>query len=471
MLFNSFEFLFLFLPGVLVVYYLLNNLKMYSGAKFLLILASLYFYAYFNISYLPIILSSIFINYGIGMCLQKKTKEVSVRRKPVFWIGVIFNIGLLGYFKYADFFITNLNQVFHTDFNLLHLLLPLGISFFTFQQLAYVIDCYQGKGKKYSFLDYSLFVTFFPQLVAGPIVLPEEMLPQFADEKNKKVNWENMNKGFALLIIGLAKKLIIADSISHYADAGFGNLEALSMPEAWLSSLAYTFQLYFDFSGYCDMAIGIGLMFNIILPQNFYAPYRSVDIKEFWKRWHSTLGRFMTSYLYIPLGGNRVGKVRLLVNLFVVFVVSGLWHGAGWTFILWGAFHGIGIVLHRLWNKMGYSMNRYAGIVLTFFCVNFLWVLFRAKDWAEAVIVYKGMFNIGSLTVSREYRNLLSDVLPVNFRYFLLILAVFIAFFGPTAYERIQQYRLKVSTFEVVLYAMVCVLLLTKVSTFLYFNF
>lgn len=302
MLFNSYEFIFLFLPITLILYFTLNKFGKNELAKGWLVIASLYFYSYFNRTYLILIIISIVINYGIGKKLADNKTDIIIR-KLLLIVGVVFNLGALGYFKYYDFFVSNINSLFGTDIKLLHIMLPLGISFFTFQQLSFVIDMYKRFNLIYSFTDYCLFVTFFPQLIAGPIVLPTEMLPQFETEENKRVNWENMNRGLYVFSIGLAKKVIIADTISNFANAGFDMMESLNFVEAWLTSISYTLQLYFDFSGYCDMAMGIALMFNIGLPLNFNSPYKSTNIQEFWKKWHMTLGRFMTNYLYIPMGG------------------------------------------------------------------------------------------------------------------------------------------------------------------------
>ncbi|MGL5904582.1 MAG: MBOAT family O-acyltransferase, partial [Cetobacterium sp.] len=286
MLFNS--FIFIFLPLTLVGYFQLNNFGKERLAKGFLVLASLYFYAYFNYRYVYLIVLSILVNYYLGNILSKNRIVRGVVSKYCFIAGLIFNIGMLFYFKYYDFFIGNINSIFKINLPILNLMLPLGISFFTFQQLSFLIDSYKGKSQKYDFLSYCLFVTFFPQLIAGPIVLPEEMLPQFENHNNKKINYENMNRGLYLFSIGLAKKVLIADSIAPFADAGFDKMTSLTFIEAWLTSISYTMQLYFDFSGYCDMAMGIALMFNIILPLNFNSPYKSSNIQEFWKRWHMT---------------------------------------------------------------------------------------------------------------------------------------------------------------------------------------
>jgi alginate O-acetyltransferase complex protein AlgI len=371
-----------------------------------------------------------------------------------------------------DFFIENVNLVFHTNFLLLHILLPLGISFFTFHQLAFIVDSYHHKRNHPNFLDYSNFVTFFPQLIAGPIVFPSEMLPQFEDKKNKVINYNNLSKGFMLFSLGLAKKVFIADSIAVFANAGFDTVNNLTLAEGWLTSLSYTMQLYFDFSGYCDMAIGIAFMFNIELPLNFNAPYRSEDFQDFWRRWHITLGRFMAQYLYIPLGGNRHGNNRTLLNLMIVFLVSGIWHGAGWTFVLWGALHGIGILIHRIWKGHGYSMNRYLGIAITFFFVNILWVFFRSTSLSCTMKVLKGMFGNFNLALTDNYTSQLSSLFQNKYNMLIFFASIILAFFGKTAYElSITGYnRLPKRVFTVTCF-LISVLLLNRVVTFLYFNF
>ena len=355
-----------------MLYFSLNKLGYYQTAKGVLVIFSLYFYAYFNINYLPIIITSILVNYLIGRLLSKSSFKL--KRKLFLWTGIGFNVGLLGYFKYYDFFISNLNAVFQTNYTLKHILLPLGISFFTFQQLAYVIDNYRKSVIIPSFLDYCNFVTFFPQLIAGPIVLPEEMLPQFENPKNRHICFKNLFDGLYIFSIGLAKKVIIADSIATFVNVGFsGTFDHLTIAEAWLVSLSYTFQLYFDFSGYCDMAIGIGRMFNIKLPINFNSPYISQNFQEFWKRWHMTLNRFLTQYLYFPLGGSRKGECRTYINTLTTFLVSGVWHGAGWTFIIWGFLHGIGVVINRMWkkNRLCFTKN-FSDIDYFFFRKHFM---------------------------------------------------------------------------------------------------
>ena len=483
MLFNSYEFIFLFLPITLIVYFWLNRYNKNKLAKAGLVIASLYFYSYFHKSYLILITVSILVNYFIGQKLSSNKYNV-IQRKILLTIGVVFNLGGLGYFKYYDFFIGNINSLLGTNFTLLHILLPLGISFFTFQQLSFIVDSYKRYDLTYDFLDYCLFVTFFPQLIAGPIVLPTEMLPQFEAEENKKINWENMNKGLYIFSIGLAKKVIIADTIANFANAGFDMMDKLNFVEAWLTSISYTLQLYFDFSGYCDMAIGIGLMFNIILPANFNSPYKSTNIQEFWKRWHMTLGRFMTNYLYIPLGGNRKGEIKTLRNLFIVFLASGIWHGAGWNFIIWGMLHGICIVIHRVWKNGGKKLNKLVGWFITINLVNIFWVFFRAQTVAGAMKVIRGMFDWKSFIyfikfdvvevkkITENYRVFSNQGLGNKINFFFLVIALFTIIYRKNSNDELFSYKnSRKNNIKIIIFICLGVFLLNQVSEFLYFNF
>ena len=482
MLFNSYEFIFLFLPITLIIYFTLNRYGKNNIAKGWLVIASLYFYSYFHLSYLYLILSSIMVNYFIGNKLNHKSLTEK-ERKIWMIIGVAFNLGLLGYFKYYDFFVENINIVLKTNFTLLYILLPLGISFFTFQQLSFIIDSYNEKSMKYDFLSYCLFVTFFPQLIAGPIVLPNEMLPQFEDKRNKLINYENMNRGLYMFSIGLAKKVIIADTIANFANAGFDQMETLNIIEAWMTSISYTLQLYFDFSGYCDMAMGIALMFNIVLPLNFNSPYKSTNIQEFWKRWHMTLGRFMTNYLYIPLGGNRLGERKTLRNLFIVFMASGIWHGAGWNFVIWGGLHGICILIHRVWKNSGRKMNKLLGWFITINLVNIFWVFFRAETLNGALKVLKGMFNYKSLitvVLEMEQKNNLmriyqeiKDIFGANeIDIAILLFATIITFLLNNTFNIVNSLKINIKNcFIVAFFFSISICYFNGISNFLYFNF
>ena len=314
MLFNSYEFIFAFLPFTFFIYFYFNSKRLTEAAKAFLVFASLFFYSWWNIAYLPIILASMLFNYVVGVSLSKDKEHSKVTKKNLLILGIIANIALLGYFKYADFFIENVNLVTDGQLSLLHLALPLAISFFTFQQIAYLVDSYRGETKEYDFLNYANFVTFFPQLIAGPIVHHAEMMPQFSKTKNKIKNYRNIAMGLFIFSIGLFKKVVIADTFAVWATAGFDTATTLNFFEAWATSLSYTFQLYFDFSGYTDMAIGAALLFNIKIPINFNSPYKATSIQDFWRRWHITLSRFLRDYLYIPLGGSRGGERRTFVQ-------------------------------------------------------------------------------------------------------------------------------------------------------------
>lgn len=469
MVFASYEFLFKFLPTAIILYFIIGKLFTIKSQHLFLVLASLFFYGYFNISYLWIILISIIVNYSISNFIEENKSY----RKSIFILGLVFNLGLLGYFKYYNFFIDNINTIFKGSILVPSILLPLGISFFTFQQISFLIDIYRGKSLKYDFLSYCLFVTFFPQLVAGPIVLPKEMLPQFYDKANGNINYKNLNKGLYLLAIGLAKKIILADSIATFANVGFDTMASLTMFEAWLTSLSYTMQLYFDFSGYCDIAMGVGLMFNIKLPQNFNSPYKSTNIRDFWRRWHITLGRFLTNYVYIPLGGSRAGEDKTLRNLLIIFIVSGIWHGAGWNFILWGLLHGIAIVIHRIWCNKGYSMNKFLGWILTFNLVNILWVFFRATTFNDAIKIITSMFNFKTmfLMLSAQFRTSTVTLFGNPVTALFLLIAMGIAFLLHNPYEKNDFRPTLLTMIKTAVLLGLSIMFLGENSAFLYFNF
>lgn len=399
MLFNSFQFIFALLPLAFFIYFYLLRKRLVVGAKAYLVFVSLFFYSWWNVAYLPIILSSMLFNYALGNSLNGNFKKIRIHKKSLMLIGITANLALLGYFKYSDFFIENYNLVFDETVPLMHLALPLAISFFTFQQIAYLVDSNRGETAEYDFLNYSLFVSFFPQLIAGPIVHHSEMMPQFASRWNLVKNYKNIATGLFIFSIGLFKKVVIADSFAVWATNGFDVAEQLSLIAAWITSLSYAFQLYFDFSGYTDMAMGAALLFNIKLPINFNSPYKATSIQDFWRRWHMTLSRFLKDYVYIPLGGNRKGELRIYTNLFTTFLLGGIWHGAGWTFLFWGALHGLALAVHRLWHELGYKMNRILAWFITFNFVNIGWVFFRAKEWEDAIKVLKGMFGMTGISL------------------------------------------------------------------------
>jgi D-alanyl-lipoteichoic acid acyltransferase DltB (MBOAT superfamily) len=384
---------------VFIIYFLLNKIN-FTLSKVWLLLSSLFFYSWWNPKYLPLILASLIVNFTIGSFLGKD-KPVW-QRKLLLTIGIILNVCLLGYFKYYDFFVTNLNIAFDTNFNVLHLILPLAISFYTFQQIAYLVDSYRHETKEYNFLNYSLFVSFFPQLIAGPIVHHSQVMSQFDDRSNRKIHFKNIGLGLFVFSVGLFKKVGIADTFAVWANKGYSMAESLTFVDSWMTSLAYTFQLYFDFSGYSDMAIGAGLLFNIALPINFNSPYKALNIQDFWRRWHITLSGFLTKYIYIPLGGNRKGSMRTYINILIIFFVSGIWHGAGWTFIVWGLMHGFASVINRFWTRAGFTMNKLLAWFITFNFVNATWVFFRAPSFEVALNVLKGMAGFNGFALPEE---------------------------------------------------------------------
>ncbi|HQT27478.1 MAG TPA: MBOAT family O-acyltransferase, partial [Burkholderiales bacterium] len=354
-------------------------------------LCSLFFYGYWNFAYVPLLLLSICANYAFGFMIGKG--------KRMLIPGLLFNLALLGYYKYAHFFLSNIDRLAGFDWQIGRIVLPLGISFFTFTQIAYLMDVKRGEAREYSFSHYLLFVTYFPHLIAGPILHHKEMMPQF--EKGKGPSFEDFSVGMTIFFVGLFKKVLLADGISVYVAPVFGAHASGIEPtfvDAWFGALAYTFQLYFDFSAYSDMAVGISRLFGITLPVNFYSPYQAVNIVEFWRRWHMTLSRFLRDYLYIPLGGNRKGKARRYLNLMVTMLLGGLWHGAGWTFVIWGGLHGFYLVLNHGWHALKERMSlpsfgffgKVFGVALTFLAVVAGWVFFRAANLASAFSVLRG---------------------------------------------------------------------------------
>ncbi|HIO97116.1 MAG TPA: MBOAT family protein [Leucothrix sp.] len=481
MLFNSFEYIFAFLPLIFLLYFALAKVRI-KAAKIVLILASLFFYAWWKLEYVPILLGSIIFNFTLGNLIREDKLKSFLSKKSVLIFGIAANLALLGYYKYADFFIENVNNALGKDYDSLNLLLPLAISFFTFQQITYLVDSYKGDIKKHSFLSYSLFVTFFPQLIAGPIVHHKEMIPQFESKLNWVKDYKNIVMGLFIFSIGLFKKVMIADQFAVWATAGFDGSTTLSLLEAWATSLSYTFQLYFDFSGYTDMAIGAALLFNIKLPFNFNSPYKALNIQNFWRRWHMTLTRFLTEYIYIPLGGNRHGTTRTTINIMLVFLIGGMWHGAGWTFIFWGFLHGLALIIHRTWVGLSITMPKWIAWFITFNFVNVAWVFFRAKDFEDALKVLKGMFS-GNLVLPEMLAGKLSFLQPYGIEFgalngvtpfsILFIVAGFIVVLFTKNTQQQMQTNV-VSTSKMLLSAILftlSVLSFYKVSEFIYFNF
>ena len=472
MVFSSYVFIFAFLPVVLSVYYALSNLKNGIYQRLFLIAASLFFYGYYNTKYLILITASIAVNYGIALAIQTHRAKAG---RLFLVVGILFNVGLIGYFKYYDFFVENINAVFGCSFTLRRLLLPLGISFFTFQQLSFLISVWRGEEKVERFRDYCIFVTFFPQLVAGPIVLYSEMIPQFRDER--RVFPEAM-QDIMLFTVGLFKKAVIADTLALFADNGFG-MTGLGLAAGWITAISYTLQIYFDFSGYSDMAVGLGRMFNVDIPFNFRSPYRSESISEFWRRWHITLGRALSTYVYKPLGGNRRGLARTCLNLFLTFLVSGLWHGAAWTFVLWGALHGLFVVTERILDRPLKKIPKPVRVCGTFLVVTALWVLFRADRFGQALEVWRGMVAFGNPAIA-QLDTVVGTAAYIDFPlafdcvYILVLEAVllFVVFRCPNSCDLLDRFRPSRKTMSVAAVLFVIALLcLARESVFIYFNF
>ena len=477
MLFNSYVFMLAFLPLTLLIYFLLGRLpERIQLNKLFLVLASFVFYGYNNPSYVPIIVCSILVNYALSQLMLRAEKKAV--RLPLMLLGLLLNLGVLFYFKYHDFFAENMNAFLGTSWTLYHLALPLGISFFTFQQLSYVIDSYRRTVPRYNILDYALFVTFFPQLVAGPIVLHSEIVPQFADKKNRHFNFDNFAPGLYAFALGLFKKVIVADTFGIAVEAGFADALSLNTAEAWFVAIGYTLQLYFDFSGYCDVATGVGLMFNIKIPLNFNSPYKSLNIREFWQRWHITLSRFLTNYIYFPLGGNRKGTLRTYVNLMVVFLASGLWHGAGWLFLLWGLMHGVASVLYRIFRRQYDDLHPALQWILTFGFVIVAWVFFRATSMADALAIIKSMLMMDFGPIRSSITSafaLPGGIRPGYNAIFMMawyVLSLFACLGMKNTYEKTMAFKPTIfNALMTVILILYVTLSLSNVSVFLYFNF
>ncbi|GBE42606.1 peptidoglycan O-acetyltransferase [bacterium BMS3Bbin10] len=387
MLFNSQLFLLLFLPVTLIAYYAFAGSR--ARREWLLIAASLIFYGYWDYRLVPLLVGSIAANWILAHAFR------AANARLVLVLGVALNLSLIGVFKYADFFAGSLAWVLGAQHSPWNIILPLGISFFTFQQISYLADRYRGEAPVYGFREYFLYVSFFPQLIAGPIVRHNELIFQLELPPLRKGLYERLSRGATLLAIGLVKKVFIADTAARIADPLFASAgaAALSMIDAWVATAAFTFQIYFDFSGYSDMAIGLALMFGLTLPVNFNVPYRAASIREFWRRWHITLSHFLRDYLYIPFGGRRHGKLMQSAALTLTMFLGGLWHGAGWTFVVWGLMHGLGLAVHAWWSRLsGIVLPEWAGWALTMVFVMTGWVLFRAPDFPTAMSILASMF-------------------------------------------------------------------------------
>lgn len=472
MVFSSYAYIFMFMPVLFIGYFSLAKIK--NGGvlqKFFLLAASLFFYGFANPLYLLLLAASVLVNYGCAVMMSKQ--------KARLWLvlGIVFNVLFLGYFKYFNFFVDNLNAIFSTDILMRQLILPLGISFFTFQQILFLTQVYKKQTNVGKFLDYCLFVSFFPCITMGPITEYDKLVPQFSDESKRHLDFENFTKGLYIFVIGLFKKIVISDTVAIFANNGYA-VENPGLAVSWITALSYTLQIYFDFSGYSDMALGIAKMLNIDIPVNFDSPYKSKSITEFWKRWHMTLGNVLTKCVYIPLGGNREGKFKTYRNLMLTFLVSGIWHGAAWTFIAWGALQGIFSILERVFKNTLEKIPNWIRIFTTFILVNFFWVLFRAESFEAAMAIYKGMFSFTNIGLSSA-ASLCADGIvgfptPIALAYIfgLLALLYFVVFRCKNTLQKAERFEpnTKNLLFIVILFTL-SVVHLSRLSVFIYTNF
>jgi alginate O-acetyltransferase complex protein AlgI len=466
-LFNSGEFCFVFLPVTLALFYAAGHFRLTRLAVWILGIASAFFYVYGTpvfigwwgvpvAPYLLLLLGSIVGNYWIGKGLRRHPSRALLAG------GIAANLLVLGYFKYANFFITNLDRWTGLGASWPLVFLPLGISFYTFQSVAYLADCKEGKVGRHSMLDFAVFLHFFPQLIAGPIVHHREMLPQFRSPRTFVINHRNLAMGFALFTVGLAKKVLIADRFTKWVGAGFLHVNQLSPEMAWASVLLFGFQLYFDFSGYSDMAIGLGLLFNVRYPQNFNSPYKSVNLIDFWRRWHMTLSRFLRDYVYIPLGGNRLGKFRRYINLLVTMLLGGFWHGAAWTFVIWGAWHGFFLAVNHAWQERGWKLPRPLAQLLTLLVVFLGWAFFRSHGFHESMTLLGIMLGGPHVNHDRPDRTMLT----------WLVIVTLIVLFAPNSREivsRLQPSRLW--AFVIIVLFLVTAYHFDQTTEFLYYQF
>jgi alginate O-acetyltransferase complex protein AlgI len=414
MLFHSPEFMLVFLPGTVALFYLLGRIGGLRAALTFLVVASLVFYGWWDPRFIALLVGSAAVNFTLARWMSAH-RQIGSATKPLLVLGVALNLGALGFFKYADFFIANVAAATGIDMAMLGIALPLAISFFTFQQIAFLADVHTGVADDPDPLSYLLFVTFFPQLIAGPIVHHREMMPQFAARARERDAWDDLAAGLTIFCIGLFKKTVIADHMAFASDSVFAAAAAgseVTFLEAWTGALSFSFQIYFDFSGYTDMAIGLARMFGIHLPLNFASPYKATSIIDFWRRWHMTLSRFLRDYLYIPLGGGRRGEPRRHANILIVMVLGGLWHGAAWTFVLWGALHGVYLIVNHLWRTL--RGGREAGALatwiaraVTFLAVTVTWIPFRAGSMDATVAMLRGITGLDGVVLPLHYEGVL----------------------------------------------------------------
>lgn len=475
MIFSTYEFIFLFLPVTFFVYFILNRFELNTIAKIWLIICSLYFYAQGSPDFFVFFLESIVGNYIIGSTMARMEGNQKAQKKLLLLIGLAGNIGLLGYYKYTDFFIENYNLLTGSSYALKHIVLPIGISFFTFQLIAFLVDSYRGETKQYDIINYLLFITFFPQLIVGPIIHHGEIVPQFENKANLKINYDNVAKGIFLFSIGCAKKILLADPMTTNAQEFFNNIG--SNPDlllTWFSSIEYTISYYFDLSGYADMAIGLGLMFNIVIPQNFDSPYKARNFQDYWRRWHMTLSRFLSNYIFRSVYKRDVKWRNYYIATMVTFFVSGFWHGAGWTFVVWGLVNGIFVCTASWMKRKNLKFPFWLAFPLTALGVVLARVLFVSNTFSDAWHVYRGLVNVSSL--GADFSTMLSSVghfISIHKSSGLrLVIGIIICWFLPSSKTMTEKFKVNIWT---AIYAgilmLLCITQMNKVVQFLYFQF
>ncbi len=475
MIFSTYKFIFLFLPVTFFVYFGLNRLKYYSISKIWLVVCSLYFYAQGSPSFFPFFLASITGNYLVGTKMIRTEGNQETQRKLLLAIGILGNVALLGYYKYTDFFIENLNALAGTDYALKHIVLPIGISFFTFQLIAFLVDCYRREMKQYDFINYLMFITFFPQLIVGPIIHHSEVVPQFENEENLKINYDHIALGLFLFSIGCFKKIMLADPMTTEAQEFFDKVSSNApLIESWYRSIEYTISYYFDLSGYADMAIGLGWMFNIAIPANFNSPYKARNFQDYWRRWHMTLSRFLSSYIFRSVYKKEVPWRNYYIATMVTFFVSGFWHGAGWTFVVWGVVNGFFVCTASWMKRKGWSFPVWIAFPLTAIGVVLCRVLFVSSSFTDAWNVYMGMINVSSLGASLKgaVSRILFFVKWHKESELRLLIGLVICWFLPNSTQMGERFK---PTWKNMLFAavllIICLVNMNKVVQFLYFQF
>ena len=475
MIFSTYRFIFLFLPVTFCGYFLLNRFRLFSLSKIWLVVCSFYFYAQGSPSFFPFFMASVAGNYIVGMAMVRLEDTGTAQRKLLLAVGILGNVALLGYYKYTDFFIENYNLLTGSDVALKHIVLPIGISFFTFQLIAFLVDCYRGETKQYDFINYLLFITFFPQLIVGPIIHHAEVVPQFENNENLKLNFDNLALGIFMFSIGCAKKILLADPMTTSAQAFFNNVPANpGLLQTWFASIQYTVSYYFDLSGYADMAIGLGWMFNIAIPHNFNSPYKARNFQDYWRRWHMTLSRFLSAYIFHSVYRRDDPLRNYYVATMVTFFVSGFWHGAGWTFVVWGLVNGTLVCIASWMKRKGYSFPFIPAFLLTALGVVLCRILFVADSFSDVWRVYMGLVNFSSLgsTLPEMARTIWKFVYWHKSSGLLLVTGIGICWFLPNSGQLGEKFKPTIWTalFSVGL-MLLCIVQMNRVVQFLYFQF